>query len=634
MTLRDSRKKGVRSNLPERPDGCFAQIGPDPLFPPQIVQVHLVSTPYHVDARRRANRMADPVANSSPVEAAAAAAEYTVIARRYRPQTFEELVGQEHVAQALSNAIATHRVGHAYLFAGARGVGKTSAARILAKALNCQQGPTPVPCNRCDICESIGFGNDIDVLEIDGASNRGIDEIRQLRQNVNVRPSRARLKIYIIDEVHMLTREAFNALLKTLEEPPEHVKFIFCTTEPTKIPVTILSRCQRFDFAGILSRSIAERLRQIVDAEKVEAEPEALELLARRAAGSMRDGQSLLEQLLAFAPGRITLGDVHQMLGTAGDRRLAELVGHLVDRNAPAALADLDTALHEGVGVAQLLEDLFGYFRDCMAAAAGCPADVFLYAPPGSQPEVAEVGRRLGLTTTLAVMQILEQTLSRLRYSTQGRILAELALVRICSLEDLDELPALIARLQNGPSVDRPTAPSAGGYRSGAHRPPEGLHSESPRMSPSVHPGHPPADQSRLDLTPGNAARIWTEALATMSGMVVEQAKQFDHVELCAANRLVIFVKPEYALAKSICERPEQVSRFEAAVAEVAGQVLRVEFALREGQSGRPDTTREPIRGASPQQRRMEAVKHPLVQRAGELFGSMQIDVSDPPQRE
>ena len=265
--------------------------------------------------------------------------EYVVVARRYRPQTFEELVGQEHVAKALSNAISTHRVGHAYLFTGARGVGKTSAARILAKALNCRTGPTPTPCNRCDICESISAGEDVDVLEIDGASNRGIDEIRQLRQNVNVRPSRERFKIYIIDEVHMLTREAFNALLKTLEEPPEHVKFIFCTTEPTKIPVTILSRCQRFDFAGIQTPAIAKRLEQIVAAEGVEAEPDALRLLARRAAGSMRDSQSLLEQLLAFAPGRITVADVDAMLlqnrVRFGDEARLEL------RVFPAQLDDL-----------------------------------------------------------------------------------------------------------------------------------------------------------------------------------------------------------------------------------------------------------------------------------------------------
>ncbi|MBC7354080.1 MAG: DNA polymerase III subunit gamma/tau, partial [Thermogutta sp.] len=226
---------------------------------------------------------------------------YLVVARRYRPQTFDELVGQEHVATALKNAIKTGRIGHAYLFTGARGVGKTSTARIFSKALNCVKGPTTEPCNECDICRSISAGEDIDVLEIDGASNRGIEEIRQLRQNVVVRPSRARFKIYIIDEVHMLTKEAFNALLKTLEEPPEHVKFIFCTTEPNKVPVTILSRCQRFDFAGIESQTIVARLKQILEAENVAAEAGVLELLAQRAGGSMRDAQSLLEQLLAFA---------------------------------------------------------------------------------------------------------------------------------------------------------------------------------------------------------------------------------------------------------------------------------------------------------------------------------------------
>ena len=359
------------------------------------------------------------------------------------------------MAQALSNAIATNRVGHAYLFTGARGVGKTSAARILAKALNCEKGPSPIPCNQCDTCQSISGGDDVDVLEIDGASNRGIDEIRQLRQNVNVRPSRSRFKIYIIDEVHMLTREAFNALLKTLEEPPEHVKFIFCTTEPTKIPITILSRCQRFDFAGILTQSIAARLRQIVDAEGVQADPDALEVLARRAAGSMRDSQSLLEQLLAFSPGRITLEEVHGMLGTAGDSLLVGMVRHIVDRQPAAALADFDAALHSGVDAALLIEQLFGYFRDCMAAAAGCTTESFLYVSPSSAKDIAEAGKKLGLQTILAMMQILDQTLSRMRYSTQGRILAELALVRICHLEDLDELPALIAELRSGDSGKR-----------------------------------------------------------------------------------------------------------------------------------------------------------------------------------
>ena len=376
--------------------------------------------------------------------------EYVVVARRYRPQTFDDLIGQEHVARGLSGAILSHRVGHAYLFTGARGVGKTSAARILAKALNCIHGPAPTPCNQCDICRSISSGDDVDVLEIDGASNRGIDEIRQLRQNVNMRPSRARFKIYIIDEVHMLTREAFNALLKTLEEPPEHVKFIFCTTEPEKIPITILSRCQRYDFAGIQADSIARRLRQIAVAEGVEADDDAIALLARRAAGSMRDSQSLLEQLLSLGGKRLTTADVHAMLGTAGGARLDRLVGYLVDHQPAGALAELDTALSEGVDVGQLLDQLLGYFRDVMAAAAGCGPENFLYTDPGGQPQIKAAAQRLGLETILAILQIIEQTLWRLRFSTQARTLAELALVRIARLDDLERLSDLIAELRTG----------------------------------------------------------------------------------------------------------------------------------------------------------------------------------------
>ncbi len=572
------------------------------------------------------------------------ARQYVVVARRYRPQTFAELIGQEHVAQALSNAIATARVGHAYLFTGARGVGKTSAARILAKALNCERGPTPVPCNECDICRSIATGEDVDVLEIDGASNRGIDEIRQLRQNVNVRPSRARFKIYIIDEVHMLTREAFNALLKTLEEPPEHVKFIFCTTEPTKIPITILSRCQRFDFAGIQTRSIHERLGQIVAAEGVEADPEALEVLARRAAGSMRDSQSLLEQLLAFAPGRITVADVHGMLGTAGEERLAELVAHLLDRNAAAALADLDAALGAGVDAGQLIEQLFGYLRDCMAAAVGCPSEAFLYTSPSGAAQVAEAGKRLGLDSLLAVMQILDQTLSRMRYSTQGRILAELALVRISHLEDLEDLSAVISELRagaaGGPSTIAPAARPAAekkkhdravdalgataGLSGSGNREEDTVGQAS---SGTLNPAGP------VPVTSENAAAVWSDALTRLSGMAADQARQFDSIDVPAANRLVVRFKRAYAVCQTACQRPEQVARFEQALAEVTGQTVRVEFALAADEateSEQPGASRV----VAPHQRMAEVMQNPLVHRAVELFGAQPVRVDEPAPRE
>jgi DNA polymerase III subunit gamma/tau len=583
---------------------------------------------------------------------------YVVVARRYRPQAFGELIGQEHVSQALSNAIATHRVGHAYLFTGARGTGKTSTARILAKALNCVQGPTSTPCNACDICQSISSGDDVDVLEIDGASNRGIDEIRQLRQNVNVRPSRSRFKIYIIDEVHMLTREAFNALLKTLEEPPEHVKFIFCTTEATKIPITILSRCQRFDFAGISTRSIFDRLRQIVAAEGVKAEDEALEVLARRAAGSMRDSQSLLEQLLAFAPERITVADVHGMLGTAGDQRLTSMVTHLVQRNAAGALQELGAAAHEGVDVAQMIEQLFGYFRDCMVAAVGCSPDAFLYASSVSGAAVVEAGQRMGLQTILAVMQILDQALSRLRVSTQSRILAEVALVRICNLEDLEELSGLIVQLQGGQPATvvgaRPAGPALVAPAVKKKLEPDvaiASRSMSPGVPPAAEVGNAaipavlpqpietslpdsedddePASDTAFVLEAGNVADVWRQAIEKISGMIGEQAKKFSRIDLSGINRLTVWFAPENAICRLACQKAEQILRFEKALQEVTGQVIRVDFKLLDAAASPANAVQAVRPAVSPHQKIMEAGNHPLVRRATELFGAQPTAVEE-----
>ncbi len=572
--------------------------------------------------------------NSLPAEAngdgganVAQPGEYVVVARRYRPQAFEELIGQEQVGRGLSGAILAHRVGHAYLFTGARGVGKTSAARILAKALNCVNGPTPTPCNQCDICQSVTFGDDMDVIEIDGASNRGIDDIRALRQNANVRPSRARYKIYIIDEVHQLTPPAFDALLKTLEEPPEHVKFIFCTTEPEKIPITILSRCQRFDFAGIQAKSIAERLQQIVTAEGVEAEPEALAILARRAAGSMRDSQSLLEQLLAFGARRITVADVHEMLGTAGGERLAALVSHLVERNPAGALADLDQALAEGVDVGQLLDQLLGYFRDVMAAGVGCDSDIFLHVSPGDQAAVATAAKRLGLTTILAIMQILDQTLARLRYSTHGRTLAELALVRIAHLDDLDNLADLTAELRGAApaatSTARPTAaPVLAKKKAELNLPIEA--GPPPSEQPvAVIPADPirshPEDGTYAELNPEIARQIWELALAQVEDMTADYARKAGEVRPGAADQLAVVFSAKYNFHKQQCERG--AAKLEAALANVSGRRIRLQFVTVDEPAVSNATEPRPV---SPRQRKAELEaeirNRPAVKRAIELF--------------
>jgi DNA polymerase-3 subunit gamma/tau len=574
-------------------------------------------------------------------------AEYVVVARRYRPQTFEELIGQDHVARALTGAIAANRVGHAYLFTGARGVGKTSSARILAKALNCEKGPTATPCNQCDICLAVNAGNDIDVIEIDGASNRGIEESRQLRQNVNIRPSRARFKIYIIDEVHMLTREAFNALLKTLEEPPEHVKFIFCTTEASKIPITILSRCQRFDFAGIHLPSIVERLSQIVAAEGVRAEPEALAILARRASGSMRDSQSLLEQLLAIGGETITTADVHAMLGTAGEARLSQIAEHLTSRNAAGAIAELDAATVEGVDVGQLLEQLLGYFRDLMVAAVGCPAETLLHTAPGRHQQLAESSRQIGLETILAIMQVLDHTLSRLRYNTQGRTLTEMALVRIANLEQIDDLADLIAQLQSGESLSTgpaSNAPMRGGPSSAITSPAAKKKAESEQSHAvgglvNSNPGtssnaevvaNVAASVATLEpaqLSAAGAQEVWRSALASLEGLLAENASLCESVAAPSAGRLVATFRAKYTACKVFCERADQLAHLERALSEAAKGRIKLEFAT----TADPPQSDTNQRRAVPQRQRVaEISEHPMIRRATELFDARVTRIEEP----
>lgn len=386
---------------------------------------------------------------------------YTVVARRYRPKSFSELVGQENVSQALATAIRTGRIGHAYLFTGARGVGKTSTARIFAKALNAGTGPTADPDLDSDIARAIDAGEDMDVLEIDGASNRGIEEIRQLRANVNVRPSRSRFKIYIIDEVHMLTTQAFNALLKTLEEPPEHVKFIFCTTDPEKIPITVLSRCQRFDFPPVKKDAIQERLRFICQQEGFQADDEALALIARRAAGSMRDSQSLLEQILSFSEGKITVESVQELLGTADDSSLWEMVERFIAHDAVSVLQAVEASVGQGVEPGQFAEQLLGYLRDLMTRSVGAPADLLRHVHSITPEQLSDQASRWGMQSLIAAMQILDESLVRMRHSMHGRTLLEMTLVQIAQLHRLEDLFSLSSSVPAGaanPGVNPPVA--------------------------------------------------------------------------------------------------------------------------------------------------------------------------------
>lgn len=565
---------------------------------------------------------------SSPTSTDASSTDYVVVARRYRPQTFEELIGQGHVAQALANAIASSRVGHAYLFTGARGVGKTSAARILAKALNCAKGTSAVPCNHCEICQSVSTGDDIDVLEIDGASNRGIDEIRQLRQNVAVRPSRARFKIYIIDEVHMLTKEAFNALLKTLEEPPEHVKFIFATTEPNKIPVTILSRCQRYDFAGIEATAIQSRLSQIAEAEGVSIEPDALQILAMRAAGSMRDSQSLLEQLLSTGNNAISAADVTKLLGIAPATRLSQLVSPLIERNPAEALSLLDATINEGAEVSQLVDQILGYLRDVMTQCVGCDQSQMLYALPSQEDEIKAAAAELGIHTLLSMIQILDQTAARMRVSTHTRTLAEMALVRICQLENLDDLASIVEQLQNSPGqvTARPPAKKNGTPRRSPpavtapnrSAPEQPIQELQTATATAVDTTPPPAAEPQAATTPltaDNVEEIWKQALDSLSGMVADHAAAADEVNVDDQGRLVASFSEVFH--REYCEKANNRSRLEGALEQVCGTKVRLQLNTQ----ARVDSGSQEIAPRrSRRQQQLEIAAQPFVQKAMELF--------------
>ncbi len=396
--------------------------------------------------------MSDSAASETTPVSESVAGEYQVVARRYRPRTLDDLVGQDHVVSALRKAIKLNRVTHAYLFTGTRGVGKTSMARIFAKCLNCVHGPTDKPCDQCDICRAISVGQDVDVIEIDGASNTGVDDVRALRENVGLRPSRARYKIYYIDEVHMLSTGAFNALLKTLEEPPEHVKFLFATTESHKIPITVLSRCQRFDFAGIRPELIVETLLSICGKEGVQVEPEALWTIARRAGGSMRDAQSLLERLLVHAEGRLTDDRAREVLGLASDDRMIDLLESLASHDLAGTFAKVQAACDVGVQPGEILSGTLELLRDAMVLAAGGDGPM-LAVGSRQKSRLETLAKSWGLDSILAALQILAEAKARTKGNPQGRLIAELGLARVARLVDLVDLGDVIARIKSGGSV-------------------------------------------------------------------------------------------------------------------------------------------------------------------------------------
>ena len=388
---------------------------------------------------------------------------YQVIARKWRPGVFDEVVGQAHVTRTLRNAISSGRIAHAYLFSGPRGVGKTTAARILAKCLNCSTGPTTTPCNECASCKGITGGSSVDVFEIDGASNNSVDNVREISESVRYVPAQGKYKVYIIDEVHMLSQAAFNALLKTLEEPPAHVIFIFATTEVHKIPATILSRCQRFDFKRIPLREIQSRLVEIATREGVKFEDKALYLIAREADGSMRDSQSLLEQVLSFSGGELREADVAEALGLMGRSVLYELSEAIIGKDSKACLNIVEKVYKFGYDFKRGCSDLLEHIRDLTVIKA--TGDTSLLDLPDSElGRLLDISGRVGIERLHMLFSILSKGYEEVSRSAHPRYALEMTLLRAAHLDELEQVSSLLERIEGiasriGGAPQRASAP-------------------------------------------------------------------------------------------------------------------------------------------------------------------------------
>jgi DNA polymerase-3 subunit gamma/tau len=537
---------------------------------------------------------------------------YLVLARKWRPQSFADLVGQEHVSRTLANAIQAGRVHHAFLFTGARGVGKTSAARIFAKALNCEEGLSALPCNECSSCREIAAGRGVDVFEIDGASNTGVDDIRELRENISYLPSRSRFKIFIIDEVHMLSINAFNALLKTLEEPPEHAKFIFATTEPHKIPITILSRCQRFDFRKIALPKVCARLREIVDAEKIEISDRALSLVARRGEGSMRDALSTLDQVIAFCGDSVDDEAIQGLLGMVDRRLLLDAVEGVLQRDSRRCLEAVRRVDDLGHSFRQFCQELVELFRALILCQVLEEPQELLDVTDEELRDLqalAAMGSGEDLQRTLSLLIRTEAELAGAAYP---RLVMEMALVRLAQLPPGRDVAVLLRKLE---ALEK----RLGGGSHPVPRPP------GPQPERSEKEG-PPPKKAEAPVPETATGRGWPGLVEHVKERRPMIGSLLEHGSLVALELPGLTIGfPQGSFHLEQMKDPETLGALEELAAAYFGQAVKIRVETLNGEKGQspPSLLEEKRSLQSDRQKRLreDALGHPMVRAVQDIFG-------------
>jgi DNA polymerase-3 subunit gamma/tau len=547
---------------------------------------------------------------------------YEVFARKYRPQTFDDLVGQPHVSRTLKNAVAQNRLAHAYLFVGPRGIGKTSTARILAKSLNCVNGPTATPCGECHNCREIAAGNSLDVIEIDGASNNSVEDVRQLRENVRYAPAKGPYKIYLIDEVHMLSPAAFNALLKTLEEPPAHVKFIFATTEPQKVLPTILSRCQRFDLHRIPANLIAQHLQFIAGKEKITLEPAAAHAIARGAEGGMRDAESMLDQLVAFCGEKISESDVLSVFGFTGEQTVVDLTGRILRGETPGALELLYEQCESGKDMMRLISDLIVYLRDLLVFKAK-PDVLDEDIDPDLKKSLAAHGELIATDRLLELIDQLAAAESRMKWVPNKKLHFEVAIIKaIQSLSQatLDEVIENLSALRGG-NAGKIVAGigDAGREESRAGAGPTGVTDPGYSKTKTAYVAESPpkynAPEPTVDLDP---ARVWEELSAKVPAQkaFLRNSAAAAHVLGIEGRNFKLGFSPDQKAMMDILGTQANRKFLETLLQEITGKDLSVKLTVHDELSSKHITA--PESGRSSQ---AEGFKDdPLIQEALEMF--------------